>query len=102
MSLDQHTIFATDAPTRRLLERYLQRRRDEIALLQRALECGDYEQIRRIGHNLHGSGAAFDIHRISAIGARLELAAERADSAAIGRNIEELSRFLAHIAVDPT
>ena len=101
MTFEQHTIVAPDGQGRHLLERYLRRRHDELAVLERALERGDYEQIRRIGHNLHGSGAAYELNRISALGARLELAAEDADSGAVGRAIEDLRGFLSHLAVGP-
>ncbi len=94
-----YRVSAADEPTHRLLTRYLQRRHQQLDQLAAALAATDYELIRRIGHNLYGSGAAYGLPRISQIGGALESAAERGDAAAAGRSIGQLREFLAVVIV---
>jgi hypothetical protein len=65
--------------------------------LQSALTARDFEAIRRIGHNLHGSGVPFDLEALSTMGCRIERAAERADASALDVAFAELEAFLAGI-----
>ncbi len=98
-----YCVTPEDESGYRLLERYLGRRREELTRLGDALGRRDYDLIRRIGHNLHGSGAAYDLVRISALGAQIELAAERRAAPGLERIFAELRQFLNSITiVEPT
>ena len=98
----QYRVTPVDESGARLLRRYLERRRGELIELRRAVECGDFQLIGRIGHNLRGSGAAYELVRISALGERLEEAAARASAPALTRVIADLEQFVASITVgDP-
>ena len=94
-----YPLTTEDAASYQLLTQYLQRRRLQIGQLTAALDNADYELIRRIGHNLHGSGAAYGLPRVSAIGSALEAGAERADPGAVGDNIRQLEDFLASVVL---
>ena len=72
------------------MDRYLGNRQADLRKLRDALEQGDYASIRTTGHNLHGSGSAYGLERISEIGAGLESAAREQDP----RAIRELIRLL--------
>jgi two-component system sensor histidine kinase/response regulator len=69
------------------------RRRDVLAALA-AVDHGDYEQIRTIGHKMHGSGTGYGFPEITAIGQRLELAAENMDGERVRTHLAELSEYL--------
>jgi CheY-like chemotaxis protein len=69
------------------------RRRDVLAALA-AVDHGDYEQIRTIGHKMHGSGTGYGFPEITAIGQRLELAAENMDGEKVRTHLAELSEYL--------
>lgn len=94
-----YPVSAPDESTHRLLTRYLERRREQLTQLESALAGADYELIRRIGHNLHGSGAAYGLPRISLIGGELEAGAERRDAAAIADNLSQLREFLEQVTI---
>lgn len=97
-----YRITPADEPGRRLLERYLDRRREDVTRLRQALARDEYDLIRRIGHNLHGSGAAYDLVRISVLGEQIELAAERRSGAGLAGVIDRLEQFLGSITIGET
>lgn len=59
-----------------LLPKYLLNREHDVATLREALERQDFEPIARIGHNLRGNGVSFGIPEFSAMGERIEAAAQ--------------------------
>ncbi len=95
----EYRITPADETGRRLLCRYLERRRTEIDDLRRALADQDLQLIARIGHNLRGSGSAYELVRISQIGGRLEEAAANPGEAALAGIITDLERFLDSVVV---
>lgn len=87
----------------RLLQNYLARRRSDVALFREALERGDYAVIRRMGHNLRGSGASYDLVRISTLGAEIERAADRCAPGQLERALAELESFVESVVIiEPT
>jgi len=70
-----------------------------VELFRDALEREDYAVIRRMGHNLRGSGASYDLVRISSLGAEIERAAERRASAQLSRTVSELEQFVNSVKV---
>ncbi len=83
-----------DERLRSLLPAYLQNRRRDILTVLTALDNHDFEQIRVIGHKMRGSGAGYGFPEITAIGQRLELAAENRDSQNTQERLAELSERL--------
>jgi diguanylate cyclase (GGDEF)-like protein len=53
------------------------RRRDVVSIFRRG-ERGDFEAVRRLGHNMRGSGGGYGFDAITDFGAALELAAMQA------------------------
>ena len=92
-------IEITDPFARRLIGKYLQKRKDDIDKLTRALSRSDFETIRITGHNLYGSGAAYGLDDISWIGASIEKAADAENVADIEQSIGELEAFLQRLKV---
>ncbi|WP_299540725.1 PAS domain S-box protein [Phenylobacterium sp.] len=101
------TLPGTDAlgagPSRaaqRLADRtpaYLENCRLNVISMLAALDCGDFQAVTILGHNLRGSGGGFGFQMITDIGAGLEQAADVADSAVSRRWIGELSSYLDHL-----
>lgn len=83
-----------DPIVRDLLPGYLARRREEILTLNDALERQDFESLRTIGHNLHGSGGAYGLPRMSELGKKLENAARLHDSESIQGTLREMKAYL--------
>lgn len=99
---DRYRVTPDDEAGHRLLSVYLSRRRRELVQLKTAARANDYTEIRRIGHNLAGSGAAYGLNRVSTIGAQLELAADRGSARGVAESVAELERFLATVTIaDP-
>lgn len=92
-------IEIEDPFARRLVDKYLQRRRDDIPMLMVAAQSADFETVRITGHNLYGSGAAYGLKDISSIGAKLESAAEASDAPKIERLINDLRDFLSNLRI---
>ena len=83
-----------DPFARQLKGRYLDRRRSDVQTLARALAEGDFEAIQISGHNMFGSGAAYGFGEITAIGERLERAAEARQADVIRKLIADLEDFI--------
>jgi HPt (histidine-containing phosphotransfer) domain-containing protein len=83
-----------DDRLRAIVPGYLEGRRRDILAVLTALDNGDYEQIRTVGHKMRGSGAGYGFPEITAIGERLELAAESRDEKNTRKHIAELSQYL--------
>ena len=62
-----------------------------------ALDCGDFQVVTILGHNLRGSGGSFGFQMITDIGAGLEHAADMSDQAVSRRWVSELSSYLDHV-----
>ena len=77
----------------------LQSRRDDVEPLSKALEEGDFETIRLLGHNMKGSGGGYGFDAITDIGQSLEQAAKNQSSREIKRLVEELASYLNRVEV---
>jgi len=64
---------------------FLQNRRDDVESLSKALEDGDFETIRLLGHSMKGSGGGYGFDAITDIGQSLEQAAKSQSSREIKR-----------------
>jgi CheY-like chemotaxis protein len=74
---------------------YLAARRSELPEMMRALEGGDFPGIRRLGHNLKGTGASYGFPGLSDLGAAIEASSADADAVTLERHLVELARHLA-------
>jgi CheY-like chemotaxis protein/HPt (histidine-containing phosphotransfer) domain-containing protein len=97
--LDQVKPSETIQPTpderlRSIIPAYLAGRRKDILTALAALENGGYEEIRALGHKMRGSGAGYGFPEITAIGERLELAAQNRHARNIREHLTELSARL--------
>ncbi len=92
-------IEIADPFARRLIGKYLDNRKDDIARLTRALADADFDTIKITGHNLYGSGATYGLDDISNFGASIESAAIARDSGQIERLIGEMTVYLRTLRV---
>ena len=94
-----YRVVPSDESGRQLLRRYLDRRDKDLSRMKEALTREDYDLIRRIGHNLRGSGAAYDLVRISILGEQIELAAQNHAAHDLEETITLLEGFLASVSI---
>jgi histidine phosphotransfer protein HptB len=66
----------------------------ELETLREALNSGDYECIRSLGHNLKGTGTGYGFPALSAIGKELEQDALRQDAPSTSRHLWNTTTYL--------
>ena len=67
--------------------------------MQAALEGGDFETVRVLGHSMKGAGGGYGFDAITDIGAALEQTAKDKNPGAIRTSLDELSSFLDRVEV---
>lgn len=98
-STNENSIRITDPFARRLLNKYLERRQNDLSRLRGALSDKDFDVIERTGHNLFGSGAAYGLEPVSELGARLEKAAQKRDETEISQLVDALEQFVSQVTI---
>ncbi len=79
-------IQVDDDDVAELLPGYLESRKRDIKNIPTLIQAGDFEQVRRVGHNMKGSGTLYGVTKVSELGAQLEQAAKQ-NNAALARKI---------------
>jgi len=82
-----------------LVQRFLARKRGDLDRLRGALATDDFETMRRIGHDLKGSGEAFGFPELSGFGAEIERAAVSSNRQALRDQLTAVEQFLSHLRV---
>jgi len=88
-----------DADLQELIPGYLENRHTDVKAMLEALEQGDYETIRVLGHSMKGSGGGYGFDAITEIGSALERAAKAGDAEAIRQGVGTLQTYLQHVQV---
>ena len=88
----------TDPAIRALLPGYLANRRKDISNLSELIASNQVEEIRRIGHNIKGSGGSYGLSEFSAVGEKIEQAAQANDIQALTHLLEALEKCTNHLA----
>jgi CheY-like chemotaxis protein/HPt (histidine-containing phosphotransfer) domain-containing protein len=99
---DGHVDTRTKRSARRLAERipaYLGNCRDNVIVMQEALDRSDFEAVTILGHNLRGSGGGFGFQAITDFGAGLEQASEDIDLDGARKLLSELSSYLDSVEI---
>lgn len=89
-----------DPAVRTLLPTYLRRRFNDVATIAELLDQEDFTAIRRLGHNMRGSGAAYGLSEVSHFGAYIETAAENSNHEKIWEWTEALHAFVSRFDLD--
>ncbi|WP_216831856.1 Hpt domain-containing protein [Alkalihalobacterium elongatum] len=82
-----------------LIPGFLENRKNDIKTMQLAVEEGDFNQIRMIGHRMKGFGSGYGFDFITELGKRLEEAAKEENIQKIGIYITELINYLEQIEI---
>jgi CheY-like chemotaxis protein/HPt (histidine-containing phosphotransfer) domain-containing protein len=80
-----------------LVPAFLEKRCEELIVLEKALAGGAFDTVYRLGHNLRGSGGSYGFPTMTEIGERMERAAKAQDSEAVAREIAELREHLGDV-----
>jgi len=93
----RRVVVDVDPDLEDLIPEYLEHRREDLAEMNTALEVGDYDKIRILGHSMRGSGTAYGFEGISVIGEEAESAAKIGDVNAMQHVVDELCRYLERV-----
>lgn len=77
-----------------LIPAYLEKRRMDVIACHVALQAEDFAAIRRLGHNMKGTGAGYGFPGLTELGGQLEAAALRSDRAALRAHLERLADYI--------
>ena len=79
---------------------FLSNIRENPEKILQALDAGNFDLPRTLGHNMKGTGAAYGFPPITEIGAEIETAAKTGDADTIRRKATELAAFLEQVKVE--
>jgi CheY-like chemotaxis protein len=80
---------------------YLDHRRAESSDLDRAVQNADFVLLRKAGHNLKGTGAAYGFAELTDIGRALEAAAKDQNAAAAEALLDQIESYLSIVRPSP-
>ena len=78
---------------------FLEARSADLARLDIACDAGQMEEVRAIGHKLHGSSGMLGFGAAGDIGADLETSARAGDVVAVRREIAALRDYLERLSI---
>jgi PAS domain S-box-containing protein len=78
---------------------YLAELRKDSATLLTLLDKADFSGIRRIGHNLKGTGTSYGFEKVSHLGELMGTAAKNEDLARLATTLQELAQYLNSVQV---
>jgi response regulator RpfG family c-di-GMP phosphodiesterase len=82
-----------------LIPGFLEHRRQNVIVMQDALDRGDFETVAMLGHGMRGAGGSYGFPAITDIGAALEQAATDIDREASRKWVAELSSYLDRVEI---
>jgi hypothetical protein len=92
-----HDPSAIDPAIQELVPNFLANRKRDVGLSRTALASANFNELRRIGHNLKGTGPTYGFPTLGALGARIESAAKAGNAELLEQSINELERLLSEL-----
>ena len=99
MPREERILVRVASEIAELVPGFLQNRRKDIAAMLDAVQRGDFETVRLLGHSMKGAGGGYGFDAITEIGAALEQAAKQRNAVEIRDRVHELSRYLDQVEV---
>jgi signal transduction histidine kinase/DNA-binding NarL/FixJ family response regulator len=93
----QNVLVMVDPALEALVPNYLDKRRQDLVKFAAALEGDDFETLRRLGHNLKGTGAGYGFDKLTEIGGEIEAGAKANNRPAVQVKVDELARYLENV-----
>ena len=92
-------VVQIDAEIQEAIPFFLELRKKNIAEIITALDSKDYDKVKRLGHNIKGSGGSYGFDEVSRIGMDLEKAAMEQNVNAMRNLTGELEDYLAKVVI---
>ena len=96
---DGKILVRVDPDLADLIPGFLDNRRKDITAMRKALERGDFETVRTLGHSMKGSGGGYGFDAITDIGAALEQAALDTNPDTVRKSLQDLCSYLDRVEV---
>ena len=96
---EEKKIVIVDSELKDIIPDFLDDWKEDVSSMKEALEKGDYELIRSIGHNMKGTGGACGFDAITDMGRSIEEAAKVMDQEMIEQTFDKLSSYLTRVEV---
>ena len=92
-------VVPVDAAIQDIIPDFLRHRGENVASIRDALEAGDFDAVRQIGHDIEGSGGAFGFDFMAEIGRCLSQAPSDTAPAQVRGLADELASYLARLRI---
>jgi DNA-binding response OmpR family regulator/HPt (histidine-containing phosphotransfer) domain-containing protein len=97
--VEDRSAASVDPDVRRLMPRFLANRRKDLEFIRGAVQAGDFDAIRMLGHNLAGFARGYGFDTFAEIGKQLQAAARAHDGAEIMLLHSRLAQHLDRVEV---
>ena len=92
-------VVRIDERIRDIIPDFLQHRAGNVTSIFSALEAGDFDAVRQIGHDIEGSGGAFGFKTMASLGRSLRLAGTDEVHGEVRRLAEELASYITRLKI---
>lgn len=92
-------IVEIDRDFQDIVPQYLGNRRDDIVKIRSYVEAENYQPVRRLAHQMKGSGGGYGFDRITDIGAMMEQAAAEENAEEIINQVLDLEDYLNRVEI---
>lgn len=96
---EEAILVYVDPDLEDLIPGFFQNRQNDVQRLSEALEQGDFETIRIIGHSMKGAGGGYGFDRVTELGAIIEEAAKAQDRTRIRDAVAELADYMSRVEI---
>jgi HPt (histidine-containing phosphotransfer) domain-containing protein len=99
MAERQKIVVQADPDLSELIPGFLENRRKDVMAIKDAVERGDFDKIRILGHSMKGSGGGYGFDAITGYGAQLEQSAKEQDKESVMAVTGQLGDYLRRVEV---
>jgi HPt (histidine-containing phosphotransfer) domain-containing protein len=92
-------VVRIDSDVLDLAQDFLEHRRRSIPNARAALAAGDWDLLRRLGHELKGTAGSYGFSDLSAVGVELEEAAVMEDPDTAADAVERIANYLEWVII---
>lgn len=96
---DETYIVTVQKDLEDLVPTFMSNRAKEVEALRAALESGDMEKLRQLGHRMKGVGTSYGFEKVSALGKLIEDSARANDKTELEGCLADYADYLAKVKV---
>ena len=96
---DDRIVITVDPDLDDLVPEFLENCDTYVQQMRDALDRGDYETVRDVGHGLKGAGGSYGFDTITDLGKAIEEAAKKADATEVANSVTALENYLQRLEV---